>query len=375
MLAILATLIYFLVKLNRKYKEANLKLASQSQELEALNDQKDKFFSFVAHNLKNPFNTIMGFSELMQKSVNLRNFDKIKQYSSLIYNLSSQVQKVLSNLLEWSRLQRRTFEYKPEVLDLNCLVSDVIEMNNREAARKDLHLEYSGEDDVHTYADRTMITTVMQNLISNAVNFTPQGGRISVECRRRGNHVEVSVTDTGIGIPEEEIGRLFQYDIMKSKIGTGENKGAGLGLILCREMILRNNGDINVRSKPGKGSEFTFTLPGAEREASQDKDSTILPMDVVKELLSDKTPVPADVMTEINVKLSPRFREVSTILSLDNIAEFAEAVEETGSKNGISTLAKYGSMLKELLKNHQIDQIIKILPGFKEYLDLIGSRS
>ena len=137
---VLAVLLYVLNRMNNRQIALNKKLAAQSNELEALNDLKDKFFSFVAHNLKNPFNTIMGFSELMHRSADSKDQEKITQYSGLIYDLSAQVQKVLTNLLDWSRLQRRNFEVKSETVELSSLIKDVVEMNNKEAARKDISL-------------------------------------------------------------------------------------------------------------------------------------------------------------------------------------------------------------------------------------------
>ncbi len=173
---VLAFMLYLLNKLNNKQLALNRKLAEQGKELEDLNDQKDRFFSFVAHNLKNPFNTIMGFAELMQRTDSSKDKKKPEQYARLIYDLSSQVQKVLSNLLEWSRLQRRSFECKPETVELSSLVKDVLEMNTREAARKDIHFSITTQDQVLVSADRSMITTVLQNLVSNAINYTPSSG-------------------------------------------------------------------------------------------------------------------------------------------------------------------------------------------------------
>ena len=197
---VLATLLFMLNRMNNRYRMLNRKLAAQSNELETLNDVKDKFFSFVAHNLKNPFNTIMGFSELMQRAADTHDLEKARQYSGLIYDLSAQVQKVLSNLLEWSRLQRRTFEVKPEIVELTGLIKDVVEMNNKEAARKDINLSLSGESNVFVVADRTMITTVIQNLVTNAIHFTPPSGQISINCSVKDQYTEVSITDTGVGI-------------------------------------------------------------------------------------------------------------------------------------------------------------------------------
>ena len=217
-----------------------------------LNDQKDRFFSFVAHNLKNPFNTIMGFAELMQRTENTKDKQKPQQYARLIYDLSSQVQKVLSNLLEWSRLQRRSFECKPETVELSSLVKDVLEMNTREAARKDIHFSITTQDHVLVSADRSMITTVLQNLVSNAINFTPSSGQITISCALENQQAIVSIADTGIGISAENMARLFNFDFSQARMSSSDKGGAGLGLIICQEMIAKNNGTITGRKRTGK---------------------------------------------------------------------------------------------------------------------------
>jgi len=378
LVAILVTMIYILIKLNKKYRELNMKLTAQGQELEVLNDQKDKFFSFVAHNLKNPFNTIMGFAELMQRVTDAKDPEKVRQYSTLIYNLSSQVQKVLSNLLEWSRLQRRTFEFKPETLELNSLIKDVLEMNNKEAARKDLYFDLLDHENVYTFADRTMMTIVMQNLISNAINFTQTSGKISIKCRKNGDRAEVSVIDNGVGISEEDIPKLFEFDILKTKIGSGEHKGAGLGLIICKEMLQRNGGDIYVKSAPGKGSEFTFTLPVVIKDSAE-KDTSKSAADEVQkimdELLDERNMPQSEAISDIRLNIAPRFTEVSKVLSIENLDLFARSVTETGEKHGIQLLTDFGSAVNNLISMHQIDQIIKLLPRFKEYLDILETKS
>ncbi|MBN1158298.1 MAG: tetratricopeptide repeat-containing sensor histidine kinase [Bacteroidales bacterium] len=378
LLVILVTMILILVRLNKKYRQLNLILSKQGKELEALNDQKDKFFSFVAHNLKNPFNTIMGFAELMQRCTEAKDAGKVRQYANLIYNLSSQVQKVLSNLLEWSRLQRRTFEVRPETIELSSLIKDVMEMNNREAAKKDLHFELTGHEYVYAFADRTMITTVMQNLISNAINFTLPSGKISISCRSADNRAEISVADSGVGIAEEDIPKLFQYDILKTKIGTGENKGAGLGLILCKELVEKNGGVLSVISEPGKGSEFTFTLPMAERTGDEQMEIRDIGQEVhnIMDMLLAEENIPSgEALTDILSSVAPAFTEVSKVLSRDNLEIFAESVTETGKKYDIPPLIQYGSTVNRLIRMHQIDQIIKLLPRFKDYLNILETKS
>jgi signal transduction histidine kinase len=368
---VMAVMLYMLNKLNDEQLALNRKLAEQGKELEELNEQKDRFFSFVAHNLKNPFNTIMGFAELMQRSNNGHDVGKSRQYSGLIYDLSSQVQKVLSNLLEWSRLQRRTFECKPEILEMSSLVKDVLEMNTREAARKDIHFSISSHDNVYVSADRSMITTVLQNLVSNAITFTPSSGQISMECKVVDHEALVSISDTGIGISEENLARLFQFDFSQNKVGNSDKSGAGLGLIICQEMLMKNNGTITAESEPGKGSRFTFTLPAVSRTDAGEEiaEQPVPETEIMEELLSGWGDVPADAVPEILMSLTPQFEEVSRVLSIENLEMFSKTLYETGEKLGIAPLVNYGRLLIRLTRSHQIDQIIKILPGFRKYLE------
>lgn len=370
---VLATLLYQLNRMNNRQINLNKQLAAQSSELEALNDLKDKFFSFVAHNLKNPFNTIMGFAELMQRSTDLHETDKTRQYSGLIYDLSSQVQKVLSNLLEWSRLQRRSFEVRPETVELTSLVKDVLEMNNKEAARKDINLSISDHGTVYVTADRAMVTTVLQNLVSNAINFTPAAGQITIECREKNEMGEVTVADTGSGISREDLDRLFHFDFSQAKIGSSESSGAGLGLIICHEMLLKNGGDITASSQRGKGSRFTFTLPLVSRQ-----DNGLLPeveipeqspAAVTESLLASEVSLSQAALREFQTVILPQFEEVSRVLSIENLELFSKTITTAGEKYGLVQLANYGRSLTALTRAHQIDQIIRMLPRFREYLN------
>ena len=376
LVVVLALLLYILNRMNNKQLALNKQLTEQKSELADLNDQKDKFFSFVAHNLKNPFNTIMGFAELMQRSSENKDIEKARQYSGLIYELSSQVQRVLSNLLEWSRLQRRSFECKPETLELSSLIKDVLEMNTREAARKDIHFTINDHGSVLAMGDRAMIATVLQNLVSNAINFTPPAGKISLEYRVNGNQVEISITDTGIGISEENLKRLFLFDFSQAKIGSSDSSGAGLGLVICREMISKNGGTIFAESISGKGSRFTFTLPVAEREdAGETSAGPVVhtDADITADLLAGNGNIPQSDVQEILQDLMPPFDEVSRVLSIENLEQFSRSVTETGERLGIMPLVNYGKSLAGLTQRHQIDQIIKMLPGFRQYMDKLSA--
>jgi signal transduction histidine kinase len=374
---VLAFMLYLLNKLNNKQLALNRKLAEQGKELEDLNDQKDRFFSFVAHNLKNPFNTIMGFAELMQRTDSSKDKKKPEQYARLIYDLSSQVQKVLSNLLEWSRLQRRSFECKPETVELSSLVKDVLEMNTREAARKDIHFNITTQDQVLVSADRSMITTVLQNLVSNAINYTPSSGVITISCALQNHQAIVSIADTGIGISAENLTRLFDFDFSQARMSSSDKGGAGLGLIICQEMIAKNNGTITAESEPGKGSRFIFMLPALLRDDDGElmSDQPEKESEIIEKLLGGNEAVYAKAGPEIVSSLTPGFDEVSRVLSIENLESFSQSVTHVGEEYDIAPLADYGRMLQRLTHAHQIDQIIKVLPGFRKYLDNISQHS
>jgi len=376
LIAILAIMLFKLLKLNRRYLLLNEKLTVQGHELENLNEQKDRFFSFVAHNLKNPFNTIMGFAQLMQRFSDEKDIEKAKQYSGLIYNLSSQVQKVLSNLLEWSRLQRRNNDFKSEIIEIKSLVKDVLEMNTKEAAIKDIHIDMNIGEHQLALADRSMITTVIQNLVNNAIYFTPQSGRIEISSLEKDSFLEISIEDTGDGMSDEKIKQLFRFDSFNSP-GSQSNEGSsGLGLIICKEMINKHGGDIYATSTPGKGSRFSFTLP-AVKGKPEEKSSLTNEKDldkILNELNSVENSSGApELNSEIYTLLATEYSEVSKILSIENLNELVNTIITTAEAYNIDSMKQFGISLKQKVQSHQIDQIIKILPEFEQFLQKLNN--
>jgi len=363
-----------LIRLNKRTRHLNLKLAKQGKELEELNDQKDKFFSFVAHNLKNPFTTIMGFSELIVKSIDAKDYDKIDRYGKHILGLSVHVHKILDNLLEWSRLQRRSFEYKPEKTDLAALIRDVLEMNQKEAQRKAIEISHNLPEDLFAFTDRFMITTVLQNLMSNALNFTPSAGKIHVSVEKTGPQVKISVNDTGIGIAPEDIPKLFRIDTRPAKIGTAESRGSGLGLVICRELIQRCQGEITIDSKLSQGTTVTLTLSVNKDNQHIAGDEEMPQPDVMQKFHHDMermVKMPEDLIRYCSSSLTPAYHEVRSVLSLDNLAVFARDVENAGQQYNILSFVSFGQYLKILVKTHQIDKILRFLPEFKKMTDAI----
>ena len=168
---------------------------------------------------------------------------------------------LLNNLLEWSRSQTGSIKYNPTTISLSAMVNDLLLLLNQTAEKKGIQLSSAISEDCSVYVDEKMIQTVIRNLVSNALKFTESGGIVRIESRTREDETEIVVSDTGLGIPAEHLGKLFSISENYSTTGTDMERGTGLGLILCKEFVEKNGGTIRVKSEPGKGSEFSFTVP------------------------------------------------------------------------------------------------------------------
>ena len=232
------------------------------QKLKNLIATKDKFFSIIAHDLKNPFNQIMGFLDLL--SENAESYDKQQVQKIVQYLISSANNgyKLLENLLEWSRSQTGNIKFIPQKLDINHLIFEKLEFFKNNAQQKNINFKFTqNQQRIYVLADKDMMKTVLRNIISNALKYTFQGGEISVNLRKKGNYIIVSVKDNGIGIPESKLDNLFKIDKTNSTPGTNNEQGTGLGLIICKEFVEKNGGEITVDSETGIGTTFNFTIP------------------------------------------------------------------------------------------------------------------
>jgi len=233
----------------------------QRKELESLNTTKDKFFAIIAHDLKNPFSTVLGLSELLAKEFESFEPDKLKVFIEQIYKYSNNTFNLLENLLQWSMLQTGRMPLRPKLIDLKGLVDENIELLRGNALQKGIRIETEIENDLFVYVDVSMITTVLRNLLSNAIKFTSQYGIIKIKVEKDDKMVKVSVIDNGVGISNQDIEKLFKIDSNPTTIGTSQEKGTGLGLILCKDFVERNGGKIWVESELEKGSRFIFVIP------------------------------------------------------------------------------------------------------------------
>jgi signal transduction histidine kinase len=235
-------------------------LKENNAELSVLNATKDQFFSIIAHDLKNPFNAILGFSDLLTNQYDRLSTQKIKQLIDVINSSSKRVYKLLENLLQWARSQTGDIKFDPEELIINELIENNISLLENSITEKHLEIKKEMKGEIKAYADKNMLDAVIRNLIINAVKFT-KSGSISIAMSQDNENTLVSVSDTGIGIEPEKISKIFDAANSKSTLGTNGETGSGLGLILCKEFIKKHGGTISVQSELNKGSTFLFTIP------------------------------------------------------------------------------------------------------------------
>lgn len=250
-----------LKKINIKLKESGKIISSQKTELEELNATQNKFFSLLSHDLRNPFNGILGFLSLLRRDYDTLTEEERKQFIGYVDTSANQVYNLLEKLLAVSRLQDGRYKFRLESVEMNSVVSEVLQLQNSNALNKKITIEDKTEADIKVYADRNSLETILRNLTDNALKFTPAGGKVTITSEAKGGKVYIRVTDTGVGIDHSEIDNLFRLDKKVISKGTNEESGTGLGLYVCKEMAEKMNGRIEVESSVGKGTTFTLILP------------------------------------------------------------------------------------------------------------------
>lgn len=250
-----------LLTTNKTLKNEILKHKTTADELNALNKTKDKFLSIMAHDIINPLGVIQGFSDLLTDNNN--EFDEKDKFSFIqTINLTAkELTSLLSNLLQWSRLQSDSITPKPQIIILKNVVLETATLLQGNIVKKEINLTINIDEETKIIADDNMLSTILRNLLSNAVKFTSDKGQISIESKRINDMIEVSITDNGVGIPEENLNKIFNPDENISTKGTNNESGTGLGLGLVYEFVNMNGGKIWFSSEVGKGTTFSFTLP------------------------------------------------------------------------------------------------------------------
>lgn len=249
------------IGLTRPYDLLFRDLKQNEEALTEANMTKDKFFSIIAHDLKNPFSTLLGFSGILSQDYDKFDDSTKKEFIKDIHQSSEHMYDLLENLLSWSIMQTDGMECKAQPINLPVLVDESIALLRAGADDKGIRLFSTIDEGARVSADVNMTNTVVRNLLSNAIKFTGEGGEVEISSRGKGNFQEIIVSDTGVGISAEDLEKLFMLDVKHLSYGTKNELGTGLGLLLCKEFVEKNGGAIRAESEPGKGSRFIFTIP------------------------------------------------------------------------------------------------------------------
>ncbi|HAN18607.1 MAG: hypothetical protein A2X13_13735 [Bacteroidetes bacterium GWC2_33_15] len=238
----------------------NEELELQRKKLHELNASKDKFFSIIAHDLRNPIAGFLNLTEILSENFSTFSEKESQEFIDVMNQASKQLYNLLENLLQWSRSQTGSVPFEPKYIALKKIIENTIDLLMMNIENKKLKIYIKIDDQCTVFADENMITTVLRNLISNAIKFSNPEGAITIRAELKDKEVEISVIDNGIGMKQEDKEKLFRIDVHHTTPGTSDEKGTGLGLILCKEFVERNGGKIWVESDLNKGSAFKFTL-------------------------------------------------------------------------------------------------------------------
>lgn len=359
----------------------NERLADSEEQLRQANATKDKFFSIIAHDLKSPIHSFTNLTEVI-----IKEFDKLEKEETMellnaIFKSAKQITSLLENLLQWSRAQSNRINFQPEDIHINQLIEHNISLMSQGAANKQIVLEHKALGNQIAYADENMIYTVLRNLISNAIKFTHPGGKVLIVSKGTAENVEVSVIDNGVGMRDEDIRNLFRIDIYHSTTGTQQERGTGLGLILCYEFIHKNQGKISVESTIGKGSTFKIELPPGNsvkysKEPATDyektSDNNAESLEAIEEMLESVVPVSNLDSSDINEELFsvldtyyiPKAKELLGIMLIDDIALFAGNLKEIAMQYDNQQIITFAEQLEQNCDNFDLIDIENNLNAF-----------
>lgn len=245
-------------EINIQYKETVLRAYELEQALQ-LNDEKDLFISILAHDLRNPFNTLLNLSELIAENVRRKSIDETETQAKVLSMSARNVFNLLEDILIWATNKANKVSFNPVDTSFSVVCKGGIESLIPMATAKNIKIKCGTDDTIH--ADIDMIKATIRNLVSNAIKFTNSGGEVKISTKRSDSRNIVTVADNGIGIESTKLDKLFDISQISSTAGTHQERGTGLGLVICKQFVEKHGGDIWVESELGKGSRFKFTLP------------------------------------------------------------------------------------------------------------------
>jgi len=250
-----------LEKQKQLQEETNLQLIESQKVQQNINLAKNKIFTVLAEDLITPFNLLLEYTDLLEQNADESNTKAIRKNSGIIYQSSKNLFQLLENLLQWSRNQRGMIEFHPGYFDLYKTINHLISVEEVLAHKKSIEFRRDLQEALIVYADESHITTVLRNLVNNAIKYSHFGGWVKIGITDKNGFAEVTITDNGVGINQEDMKKLFRMDTHITRKGTANERGTGLGLIVAHELILKNRGSISVESEEGKGTRFAFTIP------------------------------------------------------------------------------------------------------------------
>jgi signal transduction histidine kinase len=243
-------------------RQAEELIRLKNNELQKVNAEKEKFFSIIGHDLRSPFNSFLGLTQIMAEELPTLSINEIQKIATNMQSSATNLYRLLGNLLDWSLIQQGLFPFNPTVVTLLPIANECIELTKETADDKNIEILYDIDDGLTVFADKTTLQTVIKNLVSNALKFTPKGGKIMISARMaEKKNVEISVKDTGIGMEKNILDNLFRLDVNTCRKGTEGELSTGLGLLLCKDFIEKHGGKLLIESQEGMGSTFYFSVP------------------------------------------------------------------------------------------------------------------
>jgi signal transduction histidine kinase len=245
-----------------------LELRRQTKELQQLVESKNKLFHIVSHDLRSPFNGILAFSQTLAEEAETLSREEIQDFSQTVLTSAEQFMHLIDNLLQCTRFELGTLDYQPTTVALDTVAMNVLTLLKGNSAKKKIDIVYQANSAAEVFADSTMLHSIVQNLVGNALKFTPVEGRVTIQTEEQDTMIQVSVIDTGVGVSPEKLAGLFEVMAGRSTDGTAGEKGTGLGLLLCKDLVEKHGGRLWVDSVVGQGTSFHFTLPKAQSTVS-----------------------------------------------------------------------------------------------------------
>ncbi len=344
-------------------KKMEFEILNKNSQLEELNATKDKFFSIIAHDLRSPFNTILGMSQLLSDNYSSFTDERKLRLIASIKRSANSTFKLLENLLTWSRTQSGKIQYIPEKINMYELIFDVVSVLEDVYRKKNIRMTININKKIYATADRNTIDTVIRNLVSNAIKFTPREGTIAISAyftkQKKKQFVETCVADTGVGMSPEQKVKLFKIDKNTSTPGTENERGTGLGLILCKEFVEKNHGKIRVESKEGEGSKFYFTLPVAKNVETNQQNSikNTYGEDYIESTKQTMKKHGESLLTFLNTELLPVYYSAKKNNSYSALNTLINTLFETGKKFKIDQFIHLSKAMKTQMKDFKINEL------------------